>query len=335
VLIDSGDYVGDVAVWTQSDLVLRAIDGPVRIIADNKSADEKGIWLVKGDNVTVDGIEFAGARVRDRNGAGIRHEGGNLFIRNCRFLDNENGILAGGNPDAEIEIEATEFGHNGAGDGQSHNLYVGSVARLTVSASYFHHARVGHLLKSRAKLTCVKYSRLTDERDGRASYELELPNGGFAVVIGNIIQQGPRTENFRIVSYGAEGLIWPDNAFVIAHNTLVNDFAGGGYFLHVRAKPKRLVAYNNLLVGKVDAPLEAAGPGMFAANFVGKRSEMAAPDRYDYRLKKNAYAVGRAEALPTVVGANLRIDSEYVHPRELRRLTRAACHPGAQQTLSS
>src|SRR4051812_37127091 len=50
VLIDAGDYVGHVAAWPQNRLVLRAVDGPVRIIADNKSAEGKGIWVIKGDD---------------------------------------------------------------------------------------------------------------------------------------------------------------------------------------------------------------------------------------------------------------------------------------------
>ena len=38
-----------------------------------------------------------------------------------------------------LEIEDSEFGDNGAGDGQSHNLYVGTIERFVVQGSYFHH----------------------------------------------------------------------------------------------------------------------------------------------------------------------------------------------------
>jgi hypothetical protein len=95
-------------------------------------------------------------------------------------MHNENGILTGNQADTVLEIEDSEFGYNGANDGYSHNLYVGSIARLSVTGSYFHHAAIGHLLKSRAAINYVTYNRLTDEVDGTASYELELPNGGIA-----------------------------------------------------------------------------------------------------------------------------------------------------------
>jgi hypothetical protein len=83
-----------------------------------------------------------------------------------------------------------------------------------VTGSYFHHADVGHLLKSRAARSHILYNRLTDETGGRASYELEFPNGGLAYVVGNVIEQAATTENETIISFGAEGyrprneLIW-------------------------------------------------------------------------------------------------------------------------------
>jgi hypothetical protein len=335
VLVDAGDYVGDVAVWRQSDMTIRAVDGPARIIAAGKSAEEKGIWVTKGTNVVVDGFEFTGARVPDRNGAGIRHEGGHLTVRNCRFIDNENGILAGGDRTTDIHIEGSEFGHNGAGDGQSHNLYVGAIALLTVSASYFHHGRVGHLLKSRAQRTHVQYSRLTDEAGGRASYELECPNGGFVVLVGNIVEQSALTENFTMVSYGREGLVWPTNSLFIVNNTLVNDYAGGGAFLDVVAKPTRVVLYNNVLIGKHNATLESSLAGEFAGNVSASNNDVVSLDRYDYRLTKRAAFVGKAVMPPTDAGVDLRPMHEYVHPCQLRAVAPMPFSPGAQQTPGS
>jgi len=136
-------------------------------------------------------------------------------------------MLVANNERIELLIERSEFGHNGAGNGQSHNLYVGAIARLTVMGSYFHHARVGHLLKSRARESRILYNRLTDESGGTASYELEFPSGGRAVVIGNFIQQASTSENYKIVSIGAEGLRWQDNRLYLSHNTIVNDRAKG------------------------------------------------------------------------------------------------------------
>lgn len=46
-------------------------------------------------------------------------------------------------------------------------------------------------------------------------------NGGLAWVLGNIIGQSPTTDNRDLISYGAEGQRWPENALDPAHNTLV------------------------------------------------------------------------------------------------------------------
>ena len=93
--IDAGVYSGDVAIWRQHNLIIRGVGGRANIKANGRAAEEKGIWVIKGDKTTVENIEFSGARVPDRNGAGIRQEGSGLTIRNCYFHHNENGILGG------------------------------------------------------------------------------------------------------------------------------------------------------------------------------------------------------------------------------------------------
>ena len=114
---------GAVAVFAQNRLTLRGVPGKTRLLAMGRAAEGKGILVLRGKQVLVEGIEFRGARVPDRNGSGIRFEQGSLTVRNCRFLENENGILTASNPGMTLTIENSEFGHNGAGDGQSHNLY--------------------------------------------------------------------------------------------------------------------------------------------------------------------------------------------------------------------
>ena len=61
--------------------------------------------LAKDGDIRIENIEFRGARVSDRNGAGIRFEKGKLLVRNCSFLDNQNGILTANFGDAELTIE--------------------------------------------------------------------------------------------------------------------------------------------------------------------------------------------------------------------------------------
>ncbi|NTV09398.1 MAG: hypothetical protein HGA47_01315 [Zoogloea sp.] len=332
VEIEAGDYVGDVAVWNQSNLSIRGVGGMARLAAGGADVEGKGIWVIRGRHVVVENIAFSGARVSDANGAGIRQEGGSLKVVNCVFKDNENGILTSNDPAAELEIEGSEFGNNGAGDGQSHNLYVGAIRRLVVRDSYFHHARVGHLLKSRAQQSTIVSSRLTDEVGGEASYELEFPNGGVAYVIGNIIEQSAQTENPTMVSFGAEGYKWPRNELYLVNNTLVDNRPQGGVFLKARPGADRIRAVNNLLVGR--GRLESAGPGEYVANFNAEWSDVAFASREDFRLKSGGRLVGKAVAPGEANGMSLQQTREYVHPQRSRALESLAANPGALQQLA-
>jgi hypothetical protein len=249
VEIDAGDYVADVAVWDLARVTVRGVGGPVRLIAAGAHAEGKAIWVVRRGEVTVEDVEFTGARVPDRNGAGIRMEGGHLVVRRCRFFDSENGILTGNDPNAWLEVEASEFGWLGAGDGRSHGLYVGAIGRFRLSGSRVHHANVGHLVKSRARFNRIDDNVLADGEGGRASYELEFPNGGVAEVVGNLIQQSATTENRVMLSFGAEGYTWPRNQLSMADNTLVNLAAAPARFVRVASGAEPTTLRNNRWVG--------------------------------------------------------------------------------------
>ncbi len=292
--VDAGDYVGDVAVWTQDKLTLKAVGGRVRLVANGSAAEGKAIWVVRGGEVTMDGFDFIGTKVADHNGAGVRLETGKLRVGGCTFIEHENGILTSNNSQIELDIVDSEFGYNGYGDGYSHNLYAGAIARLAVTGSYFHHANVGHLLKSRAAVGDIRYNRLADGPGGRASYELEFANGGVAYVVGNVIEQGERTENPHLISYAAEGYRWPRNALYLVHNTLIDKKPAGGIFLSVKQGDTTLKAVNNLLAGP--GTLEAAGPGDF-------RNNVSVPwNVFDARVPAN-YRLRRDAVLPTVVAS--------------------------------
>ncbi|MDE2598522.1 MAG: hypothetical protein KGL40_02750 [Rhodocyclaceae bacterium] len=330
--VDSGDYIADVAIWKQAKLTIRGI-GPnrPRLIADGANAEGKGIWVVRGGEITVENLEFRDARVADRNGAGIRFEKGYLTIRNCKFENNENGILTAGGANMYLDIENSEFGHNGAGDGRSHNLYVGEITRLRVKGSYFHHARVGHLFKSRAEENHVFYNRLSDEIDGRASYELEFPNGGIAYVVGNLIEQSSQTENSNIVSFGAEGYKSMRNELYLVNNTIVDDRPSNGNILAMKPGAQKLVALNNILVSrnKINPNLE----GQISNNPNADWDQFVLPQRFDYRLKAGSSLLGKYMQPPTPHGVSLVPQREYAHPAGSRALSVPVRNPGAFQTL--
>ncbi|WP_114971818.1 hypothetical protein [Rhodoferax ferrireducens] len=262
--MDSGDYTADVAVWEHDDITVRGVGGRVRLLAHGAAAEGKGIWVVRANRMRVEGFDFEGAAVPSRNGAGIRLERGSLLVRNCRFMRNEMGLLTSNDPTTVLEVENSEFAFNQRPDGHNHNLYVGQIARLSVKGSYFHHAHIGHLLKSRAAVNHIYHNRLTDEEGGTASYELEFPNGGVAHVVGNLIAQSTHTDNPHLISFGAEGYKWPRNEIHLENNTLVNPLSRGGVFLRAAPGADVIRAVNNRLVGP--GTLESAGPGEYRNN---------------------------------------------------------------------
>jgi parallel beta helix pectate lyase-like protein len=311
VEIEPGLYAGDAAVWTQNRLTIRARSGRAHLRADGAQAEGKGIWVVKGDGTTIENVEFSGAKVPDRNGAAIRLEGAGLAVRNCHFHDNENGILTGANLESDVLIEHSEFDHNGAGDGGSHNLYIGTVRIFTLRYSYSHHAIVGHNVKSRAIKNYILYNRIADEQDGRASYAIDLPDGGLSFVIGNVIQQGPENDNRTIVAYGAEGYRNLLNELYFASNTVVNDDPKGGRFVVIRPGADAVRVINNLFAGPGEL---VTGKADSRGNLRAATADFVNPDKLDYRPKPRAAAIGKGIDAGSAYGFSLRPSAEYRHP---------------------
>jgi Right handed beta helix region len=330
--IDPGDYVAGIAVWEHDGLVIRrspaaaAGAGRVRIIAAGTSAEGKGLWVVRARRVTIEDIEFIGTRVPDSNGAGIRLERGQLTVRRCSFHDNETSVLTSSDPEGELVIENSQIGWHGWRSGLAHSIYVGRIASFRLSGSWVHHNNIGHLVKSRARVNRIEYNRLTDEAGGRASYELEFPDGGAADVVGNLIQQGRDTRNSVMVSYGTESLHWPQNRLRFAHNTVVNDHPWGGTFLRA-AMPSQVLLRNNLWVGRgrIDAPgADAAGDSR------AEPAELLEPQRADYRL--GAATHERLATRPLApLDAALVPRAQYAHPASTRLLQGPVRVPGALQ----
>jgi len=288
-------YKGDACKITRSGLTIRGVNGRPQIDAAGKEHAGKGTWVVTGNDIVVDNVEMMGAKVPDHNGAALRLEGTNFTLRHSFLHDNENGILSGHNENSDILIEYTEFGHNGFGDGQTHNLYIGKARSLTFRYNYSHDANVGHNLKSRAMTNTIVYNRFSSTNPGekgstapgQPSYEIDLPSAGTSYVIGNVIQQPAANQNPAIVAYGEEGATNPGQDLYFVNNTVVNDFAGGT-FLFVSGKVSTpALIQNNIFVG--NGTLSTQSSAVLKNNYRAFAADIA--DRSTGSLRRFASAL--------------------------------------------
>ncbi len=332
--LEAGDHVGQAAVITQQRLRLRGVGGHARLIANGAHAEGKALLVVRGGQVQIEQLEFRGARVPDGNGAGIRFESGRLHLRHCAFFDNENGLLASNLASAQLVIEACEFGDAPRHEGSLHHLlYVGRIGRLKLEGCRFSGGWRGHLVKSRAARNHILCNQLTDGDNGQASYELDLPNGGLAWVVGNLIEQGRQPQNPSLIAYGAEGRPHAHNALFVAHNSFVN--RSGSTATFVRHWPDRLPP---------DAVLELRnnlcfGPGQTGSGGTPALGNQQRPlvDLDGTRwprsvLRTAAAALPLVETAPERLGHALHPTHEIEVPLGLRALApRRQWRPGAFQ----
>ena len=315
--IAAGTYPGDVATIRANHLTIRGVgNGRAKLPARGKDAGGKAIWVVAGSDLTVENIEFSGVRVRDRNGAGMRPEGKNLTVRNCRFYDCENGVLGG---NGEMLFEGCEFEHCGpVGNPATHSLYIGeNCTKLVFRHNYSTDVIEGHLLKSRAKESWLLYNRLSDE-NGTGSAVADFPNGGVVVIVGNMLHKGARGNNSRVIAYGMEGVKHAKNALCVVNNTMVYEHRHtNAVFVRVENGPEGLVPIlrNNLCIGKVlltNWPnAEVAGNQLFKTVATAR---LANPAKYDYHLTAGSPCIGKGVAAGKFGDFDLTPVQQYVHP---------------------
>ena len=256
-IVGDWTYSGDTCAIARSNLTIRGVQGRPVIDAAGRQFGNKGTWVVTGNNITVENVEMLGSKVMDGNGAALRLEGTNFTLRQAFIHDNENGILMGANRNSNVVIEHSEFGHNGHGDGQTHNLYIGNAKSLTFRYNYSHDANIGHNLKSRAMFNMIAYNRFSSTLPGRPgstasgkpSYEIDLPSAGTSYLIGNVIEQPAINDNPNIVAYGEEGATNPGQDLYVINNTFLNDFSSGTFlFISGKVSTPALIQ-NNVFAG--------------------------------------------------------------------------------------
>jgi hypothetical protein len=320
IQVDAGTYNGDTCAWSTDNLTVTAVGGRAKIdLTGVTPIGEKGIFTISAPNATIEHFELSGAAIAStsgNNGAGIRHQGLNLTVRDCYFHDNQDGILGAPMTDGqgEVLIEYSEFDHNGAGDGFSHNMYINHYAKFTLHGSWSHRALVGHLVKTRADENYLLYNRITDE-DGTASYEIDVPNGGKTYILGNLIQQGTSTQNPTIISYEEEGTS-PTNSVLelfIVNNSIVNDL-GKGTFVNVgQDVTTPVLLENNIFVGQGTVITQPKGTPMQITNYTGN-AMFVDQANFDYHLAPGSPCVDKGTTPGMGDGYALTPTEEYVQP---------------------
>ena len=229
ILVKAGTYVDDFCTVNTSVTIL-AMGGVVNEVANEPPPNDKGLITVNA-NLKIQGFTFTGGSdgSPDGNVAGIRYQAGNMLVSYCYFHGMQEGLLATPNVagTGTITITHSEFADNGTGDGETHDIYIGAVADFTLSDSYVHDAIVGHEVKSRAQVTTITGNVIADGPTGTSSYEIDIPNGGVAVISGNVMEKGPDASNNAVIHYGGETqYAWAANSLSITGNTIEDDLPG-------------------------------------------------------------------------------------------------------------
>jgi hypothetical protein len=162
---------------------------------------------------------------------------------------------------------------------------------------------------------------------GTSSYELDLPNGGLSYVIGNLIEQGPASENLVIVAYGEEGPTNSNSNLYFINNTVINH-RWNGVFIKADARVTQALVENNIF----------SGPGDIMNPPIGKLSHnlvqgglFVDPSNYDYHLAAGSPAIDFGIDPGLANGFPLKPFFQYVHPMcfESRKTTGKAIDAGA------
>lgn len=219
VFVRAGVYQNDYAT-IQHDISIIGVGGKAHFTSTERITNGKAILITNADTV-IENLEFSGAFVSDNNGAGIRQQVGNLTIRDSYFHDNEMGILSAADPTSVIRIENTTFDRNGNGTNFSHQVYVNKIASLEVTDSTFTESLDVTDIQSRAANTTVTNSTF-DDTEGRASYLINLPNAGNAVITGNTLINGANAGNTKLINYGSAAELNP-GSLVVEGNIFINN----------------------------------------------------------------------------------------------------------------
>jgi hypothetical protein len=203
----------------------------------------RGGWQFSGaKNYSLSGIVFRNCRNGSMNCAGIRYynTATNLYVKDCVFTQNDNGIT-GGTQESAATVENCEFGTNGnvLASAATHNLYIyGGVFNMRYC--YVHDSVQAENFHIRARNATLEYNWFARAK----SYEGDLMTdddfsgtGPFAQAItvrGNLFVQAAAPDNHSqvFVLYNDTGLTNLTMTARVLYNTFVGN-GGSAAFVHL------------------------------------------------------------------------------------------------------
>lgn len=152
-------------------------------------------------------------------------------------------------------------------------------------------------MKSRAHNNFILYNRLSNETGGTASRNIDLPQGGLAIVMGNVFHQSTTTSNSNMVGYKLEGTANPaPHNFYLINNTFCSD-RNNTVFVSLGTGVNLYKGYNNIFAGPVAATLSGTATtidtmaNIYFANIAA--AGFANSANYDYHLLSTSLAVNK------------------------------------------
>lgn len=244
------------AVWTADNLTIQATPGTVKL--QDMVCEGRAIFILRGDNITIDGIEFANARAGDRSGAGVRIDGLNATILRSTFRNNERGVFVMGRPGSAVTIERSSF-YGIPGMTISTQVHAGLIDRLSVMNCTFRDTYGGAHIKSYALNTEVAGTTIEDGSGG-AAYLIDIAYGGNVLVRDSRLQKNARaTLKTAGISIGTEGARHPADSIIVVNNSFRND-TGATVSLVLNRTPTPAQTAGNVFSGT--SVVEVSGPAM-------------------------------------------------------------------------
>lgn len=234
--VGAGSYF-DCFNVTKNNIKMIGTGGRARLTG--KICSGKGEINISGTGTVIENFEFSGMTNADNNGAGIRHQGVGLVVRNSYFHDGQEGILSEsltpGIPTDTVLIENSKFENLSAGgNGQAHGVYLGHHFQVTVRNSTFLASQGGgHEFKCRAQNTLINCSHMAG-LSGADSYSVNFPEGGNVEITNSVIEQGANSVNSGIVDFGSEMSVpfrYSNHQLKLSNVAVINDRSGGTFFL--------------------------------------------------------------------------------------------------------